>query len=135
MRFDAIHALQTGAVVSLYRRTLLVRSAAALSHIAVIVAVTLPQLYLQPTSLFTQIYTHVSLQADPSSSEPQLDSAVAGPPVPALPAAPAAPPSVPAAPDAVDVPADAGNVAGQVVQTAREERHKVCHLLCASITL
>ncbi len=49
MPFDAIHALQTGAVVSLYRRTLLVLSAAALSHIAVIGAVTLPQLYLQPT--------------------------------------------------------------------------------------
>ena len=40
------------------------------------------------------------MQADPSSSEPQLDNGV-----PALPAAPAVPPSVPAAPDALNVPA------------------------------
>ena len=55
--------------------------------------------------------------------------------MPDVPAAPAVPPPVPTAPDAVDVPADAGDVAGGGVLSAREERHKVCHLLCASITL
>ncbi len=73
---------------------------------------------------------HAFLQVDPSSSEPQLDNGV-----PALPAAPAGPPSVPAAPDALNVPADAGGIAGGGVQTAREEKRKVCDLFCASSTI
>ena len=104
---------------------------------------------------------HPALQLDPSSSEPQLDSGVDGPQVPtvhaapavtpsvpavpdapavtpsvpAVPAGPAMPPSVPAAPDALNVPADAGGIAGGGVQTTREEKHKVCHLFYASSTL
>ncbi|KAL0044336.1 hypothetical protein WJX82_000273 [Trebouxia sp. C0006] len=86
-------------------------------------------------------------EADPSSSEPQLDNGV-----PALPAAPAVPPSVPAAPDALNVPAapagapsvpatpdalnvpaapdalnvpaEAGDVAGGGVLSAKEEKRK-----------
>ena len=101
---------------------------------------------------------HASLQADPSSSEPQLDNGV-----PALPAAPAVPPSVPAAPDALNVlaapagapsvpatpdalnvpaapdalnvPAEAGDVAGGGVLSAKEEKRKVCDLFCATSTL
>ncbi len=72
--------------------------------------------------------THASLQADPSSSEPQLDPAIAGPPVPAhdvpAEAAPAVPQSLP----------DAGDVAGGDVLTAGEERRKVCNSLCARST-
>ncbi|DBB14545.1 TPA: hypothetical protein ACH3X3_004821 [Trebouxia sp. C0006] len=94
--------------------------------------------------------THHPHQLDPSSSEPQLDSGVDGPQVPTVPAAPAVtpsvpavpdapavtpsvpavpagpamPPSVPAAPDALNVPADAGGIAGGGVQTTREEKHK-----------
>ena len=69
--------------------------------------------------------TSASLQADPSSSEPQLDNAVAGPPVPALPAAHAVP-AAPAPAEPPSLPADAGDAAGGGVLTAREERRKVC---------
>jgi hypothetical protein len=82
---------------------------------------------------------------------PALPAAPAVPPsVPAatdalnVPAAPAGPPSVPAtpdalnvpaAPDALNVPADAGDVAGGGVLSAKEEKRKVCDLFCASSTL
>ena len=75
---------------------------------------------------------HASLQADPSSSEPQLDPAVAGPPVPALPAVHDVPAE--AAPAVPQTLPDAGDVAGGGVLTAREERRKVCDPLCASST-
>ena len=75
-----------------------------------------------------------SLQADPSSSEPQLDNGVDGPQTSAVPAAPAVPPSVPDTPDAPNVSADAGDVAGGDVLSAREERRKVCDLLCKQHT-
>ncbi len=73
------------------------------------------------------------MQADPSSSEPQLDKGVDGPP--AVPVGPAVSFSVPATPDALDVPVDAGDVAGGGVVSAREEKRKVCDLLYASCRL
>ncbi len=80
--------------------------------------------------MFPRMNAHASLQADPSSSEPHLDNAVAGPPVPAVPAAHAAP-----APAVVhSLPVDVGDVAGGRVLTAREQRLKVRDLLCASST-
>ncbi|KAL0020397.1 hypothetical protein WJX79_006599 [Trebouxia sp. C0005] len=63
------------------------------------------------------------LMADLLSSEPQQGNSAAGPPVPAMPAAHAVPaeatPAVPQSP-----PAAAGDVAGGLVQTAREARRK-----------
>ncbi len=109
----------------------------ALTHIATIVAVSLPKcrFICIRDPLITEMNMHASLQADPSSSEPQLNNGVDNPQVPAVPAAPAMPPSVPAAPDALNVPADAGDIAGGGMQTAREEKRKVCNLSCASSTL
>lgn len=76
-----------------------------------------------------------SLQAGHSSSEPQQGNSVAGSPVPAVPALPAAH-AVPveATPAVQSPPADAGDAAGGLVQTAREERRKVRDPLCASST-
>ncbi|DBA66525.1 TPA: hypothetical protein ACH3X2_002297 [Trebouxia sp. C0005] len=68
---------------------------------------------------------HHSNQAGHSSSEPQQGNSVAGSPVPAVPALPAAH-AVPveATPAVQSPPADAGDAAGGLVQTAREERRK-----------